>query len=264
LTIPLRGSPPLDQSAHPAAHPAAPTVPFLSASGVEKWYGPVPAVRGVDFSMEQGEFLTIFGPNGAGKTTLLRMLAGLLRPTRGEIRIAGERVDPGAHDWRRRVGVLSHQTFLYGRLTAEENLRFYGRLYGLKDLTDRVAARLAEVDLESRASDRVHTFSRGMQQRLALARTLLHDPDLVLLDEPYTGLDPHAARMLRGVLEQLRDGSRTVLLITHNLAQGLELADRVVVQADGRWVSDQPRAAIDPITFEQIYADRVGGAASVA
>lgn len=235
------------------------TEPLLRAHDVEKWYGPHPAVRGIDFSLGAGEFLTIFGPNGAGKTTLLRMLSGSLRPTRGEIVIAGERMEHGAHAWRRRIGVLSHQTFLYGRLTAVENLRFYGRLYGIEGLEPRISEMLDQVGLGRRRDEQVHGFSRGMQQRLALARTLLHDPDLVLLDEPYTGLDPHAAGMLRGVLEHLRDGRRTVVLVTHNLTQGLELADRVVVQADGRWVSDEPRASVDAVRFEQIYTSRVGG-----
>lgn len=235
------------------------TAPLLEARDVEKWFGPHPAVRRIAFTLAAGEFLTIFGPNGAGKTTLLRMLSGSLRPTHGDIRIAGEAVEHGVHGWRRRIGVLSHQTFLYGRLTAAENLRFYGRLYGLEALEPRISAMLEQVGLADRRDERVHTFSRGMQQRLALARTLLHEPDLVLLDEPYTGLDPHAARMLRGVLEQLRDGRRTVVLVTHNLSQGLELADRVVVQVAGRWVSDEPRASVDPIRFEQVYTARVGG-----
>ncbi len=204
--------------------------------------------------------MTLFGPNGAGKTTLLRLLAGSLRPTRGEIRFvdSDSRMDERA--WRRRIGVLSHQTFLYGQLTADENLRFYGRLYALDDLDARVESRLQQVGLVDRRSDLVRTYSRGMQQRLALARTLLHEPELVLLDEPYTGLDPHASKMLRAVLDQLRDGRRTVLLVTHNLAEGLEMADRVVVQAGGRWVLDAPRSEIDAGGFESLYGERVGGA----
>lgn len=234
-------------------------VAAIQAAGLEKWYGPHPAVRSVEFEVPAGQFLTIFGPNGAGKTTLLRMLAGSLRPTRGEIRLRGAAMDPGEHGWRRAIGVLSHQTFLYDRLTAEENLRFYARLYGLGAARDRIEVRLREVGLWERRDGRVQGFSRGMQQRLALARTLLHDPEVVLLDEPYTGLDPHAARMLRGVLETLKDGRRTVVLVTHNLSQGLELADRVVVQAGGRWVSDEPRAAVDAARFEEVYTERVGG-----
>jgi heme exporter protein A len=242
-----------------AAAPLPSAAALVEARALEKWFGPQPALRGVDFTLRSGEFLTLFGPNGAGKTTLLRILAGSLRPTRGEIRFAGVPLGREEHGWRRRIGVLSHQTFLYGRLTAAENLRFYGRLYGLERLAERVAEGLQRVGLSRRAEDQVRTFSRGMQQRLALARTLLHDPELVLLDEPYTGLDPHAAAMLRGVLQTLKDGRRTVLLVTHHLTQGLELADRVAVQVAGRWVSDESVAAIDPETFEQVYTERVGG-----
>ena len=229
----------------------------LEAVGIEKWYGVYPALRGLDFRLAAGEFVTLFGPNGAGKTTLLRLLAGALRPTRGEVRLAGAPLDYGDPDWRNRIGVLSHQTFLYGQLTAAENLRFFGRLHGVRGLEQEVERRLDEVGLSDRRDQRVRGFSRGMQQRLALARTLLHDPEVVLLDEPYTGLDPHAARMLRGVLRQLHDGRRTVVLVTHNLSEGLELADRVVVQVAGRWVSDEPRSVVDAAAFEQVYSDRV-------
>lgn len=232
--------------------------PLIEARSLEKWYGPHPAIRGIDFTLRAGEFMTLFGPNGAGKTTLLRLLAGSLRPTRGEIRFADTDA-ADEHAWRRRIGVLSHQTFLYGQLTAEENLRFYGRLFGLPGLQARIDRLLDQVGLTDRRSELVRTYSRGMQQRLALARTLLHDPEMVLLDEPYTGLDPHAAKMLREVLEHLRDGRRTIVLVTHNLSQGLELADRVVVQVAGRWVSDEPRRVIDASTFEQLYTQRVGG-----
>jgi heme exporter protein A len=240
---------------------SAPAVPAVEARGVEKWYGPRPAVRGVDFTLAAGEFLTLFGPNGAGKSTLLGIVSGLVRPTRGEVWIGGERVGGGEGEWRRRIGVLSHRTFLYAGLTAAENLDFYARLYGLSDRAARVREGLEGVGLWERRDDRVRGFSRGMQQRLALARTLLHDPRVVLLDEPYTGLDPHAAEMLRRVLERLRDGTRTVVLVTHNLSQGLELADRVVVQVGGRWISDEPRAAIDLTGWERTYTQRVAGAA---
>ena len=235
--------------------------PVVEARALEKWYGPLPAVRGVDFALGRGEFLTVFGPNGAGKTTLLRMLCGAARPTRGEVRVGGEPTHGGDDEgWRRRIGLLSHQTFLYPGLSAAENLDFHARLHGLRDRRATVARALDSVGLLDRRDDRVRTFSRGMQQRLALARTLLHEPELVLLDEPYTGLDPHAAALLNGVLEALRDGRRTVVLVTHNLSQGLELADRVAVQVGGRWVSDEPRSAIDPAAFERVYTDRVAAA----
>ncbi len=235
------------------------SAPAVEARGVEKWYGPLPAVRGVDFTLARGEFLTVFGPNGAGKTTLLRMLCGAVKPTRGAVLVAGRDVAK-SDAARRRIGLLSHQTFLYPGLTAAENLDFYGRLYGLEQRREVVEAALESVGLRSRRDDRVRTFSRGMQQRLALARTLLHEPEVVLLDEPYTGLDPHAAAMLRDVLDRLRDGRTTVVLVTHNLSQGLEQADRVVVQVGGRWVSDEPRAAVDAAAFERLYTARVAAA----
>jgi heme exporter protein A len=236
------------------------SVPAVEARGVEKWYGALPAVRGIDVVLHPGELLAVFGPNGAGKSTLLRMLCGVVRPTRGTVRIGGTDVGGEDDGWRRRIGLLSHQTFLYPGLTAAENLDFYARLYGLPDRRTRVEEGLRRVELLDRAKDRVRTFSRGMQQRLALARTLLHDPDVVFLDEPYTGLDPHASALLRGVLDRLKDGRRTVVLVTHNLSQGLEQADRVAVQVDGRWVSDEPRAAIDAAGWERVYTERVAAA----
>lgn len=231
--------------------------PLLEARGLVREYGGLAAVDGIDVVLPPGAFLVVFGPNGAGKTSLLRMLGGGLRPTRGEVRLGGERLEPGSPAGRARIGVLSHQTFLYGHLTARENLRFYGKLYGLSDLEERVVARLAEVSLEDRADDPAGTFSRGMRQRLGLARTLLHDPDLVLLDEPYTGLDPHAAGVLRAVLEKLRDGRRSVVLVTHNLTQGLELADTAAIQVRGRFAWEGPAGTMSPRDFEVFYQETV-------
>jgi heme exporter protein A len=230
----------------------------LEARGLEKWFGPLPAVRGIDFSLRPGEFLTLFGPNGAGKSTLLRLLCGALRPTRGTVAVYGAPLSE--EGTRAQLGLLSHQSFLYPGLTARENLDFYARLYGLPGRRERVDQALAGVELWERRDDRVRTFSRGMQQRLALARTLLHQPRVVLLDEPYTGLDPHAAQQLRQVLERLRDWRTSVLLVTHNLSQGLEQADRVAIQVAGRWVSDEPRAQVDAALWERVYTERVAAA----
>lgn len=207
----------------------------------------------IGFALEAGEHLTVFGPNGAGKTTLLQLLAGALRPTAGEVRRNGTAIRAGDLDWNARVGVLSHQGFLYGHLTAEENLRFHADLHLLPHAGDRVAAGLQAVGLASRARDRVRGFSRGMRQRLALARTLLHDPEVVLLDEPYTGLDAHAAGLLRDVLSSLADGRRTVVLVTHNLTQGLEQADRVAIQVRGRFAVLARREELPGAGFEGFY-----------
>ncbi|MEJ2540408.1 MAG: ABC transporter ATP-binding protein [Gemmatimonadota bacterium] len=197
-------------------------------------FGAHRAVDGVSFILREGRFLSLFGPNGAGKSTLLRLLSGGLRPTSGELRLGGEPLRTREAGWQRRIGVLSHQTFLYGQLTARENLRFFGDLYALDDLEDRIEAGLASVDLATRGDDLAGNYSRGMRQRLALARTLLHEPRVVLLDEPFTGLDAHASAVLRGVLGRLKDGRRTVVMVTHNLSEGLDLAEEIAIQVRGR------------------------------
>ncbi len=237
--------------------PSGAPTPTLEARGLVREFAGFPAVDGIDFQLTAGRLLTVFGPNGAGKTTLLRILAGGLRPTRGQVLLDGNSVDVGDREWRRRIGVVSHQGFLYGQLTVAENLEFYGRLFGLSDLAQRVPERLGAVGLENRSRSPVRTLSRGMRQRLALARALLHDPEVVLLDEPYTGLDAQAAAVLRDVLASLKDGRRTVVLVTHNLGQGLELADRVAIQVAGRfrWIDDRDR--VDASTFEAFYRDVV-------
>lgn len=233
--------------------------PRLEAEGLVRSFGAATAVDGVDFRLEPGQVLTLFGPNGAGKTTLLRLLSGSLRADGGTLRLDGAPLDTRSPEWQSRVGVLSHRGFLYAHLTARENLRFYADLYGIADPGPRIEARLAAVGLADRADDRVREFSRGMAQRLALARTLLHDPDVVLLDEPWTGLDAHAAAVLRETLEALRDGHRTVVLVTHNLTEGLELADRVAIQVGGRWAVDLPASEVDPQAFPAFYRQVVEG-----
>jgi heme exporter protein A len=232
----------------------------LEAEGLCRSFGAHRAVDLVSFGLPAGQVLSLLGPNGAGKTTLLRLLSGALRPTEGVVRLGGRALDTRSPEWQSRVGVLSHQGFLYGHLTARENLSFYADLYDLDDADQRVDSGLASVELSTRAGDEVRTFSRGMRQRLALARTLLHDPDVVLLDEPYTGLDAQAAAVLRGVLEALRDGHRSVVLVTHNLTEGLELADRVAIQVRGRWVVDLPASDFEVGTIHDRYRAAVEGA----
>jgi heme exporter protein A len=231
----------------------------LEARGLVREYGAVVAVDGIDVVLARGEFLTIFGPNGAGKSSLLRMLGGAMRPTRGTVAIGGVTLDYADGEWRRRVGMLSHQGYLYPQLTAAENLRFYGRLFALDDVEALVRRRLERVGLADRATFAVHQLSHGMRQRLALARALLHDPDLVLLDEPFTGLDPAAAGVLRGVLQELRSERRTVVMVTHNLAEGLALATRVAIQVRGRLAWQGARSDVEDTGFELFYHSVVDG-----
>ena len=231
----------------------------LEADGLVRTFGGLRAVEDVSFRLAPGEVLAVFGPNGAGKTTLLRMLAGTLRPTAGSVRVGGEPANGGARAWRRRVGVVSHQSLLYSQLSAEENLRFYGRLFGLKDLDERIPRRLGAARLGDRAAIPVRELSRGLKQRVALVRALLHDPDVVLLDEPYMGLDASAATRLRTQLAALKNGRRTIVLVTHNVGQGLELADRIAVQFRGRFVALEDRGHWDAEGFESFYRATVEG-----
>ena len=245
----------------PAAAAPRAGLPVLEAASLVRDYGPVRAVDHVSFRLGAGEFLSVFGPNGAGKTSLLRLLAGGLRPTSGEVRVSGIPLTVGDRAARARIGILSHLSFLYGRLTACENLRFYGRLHGLGDLDSRVPDRLADVGLGRYADSPVDTLSRGTVQRLAVARALLHDPEIVLLDEPYTGLDAYAGAMLQELLSALKEGGRTVVMVTHNLGRGLELADRVAIQVRGSFVFEAERADLDAAGLERSYRRAVEGRA---
>lgn len=238
-----------------AAAPPLPTaVPALAVDDLARAYGPVRALRGVTFALGAGEVLAVFGPNGAGKTTLLRILAGLIRPDRGQVRIGGRPLTRADAAQRRRIGLISHASLVYDGLTALENLEFYGRLYRLPDPTAAARRALEQVALAERADFAAGTMSRGMLQRLAIARALLHDPELVLLDEPFTGLDQRAAGTLRDQLARLREGGRTAVLVTHNLDEGLELATHVAIQVAGRFVECGPRAG-DVESYRRRYQE---------
>jgi heme exporter protein A len=208
--------------------------PVVEAEGLGRRYGSLRALVDLDLDLRAGESLAIFGPNGSGKTTLVKLLATLLRPTSGRLRIFGE--ERAGPELRRRIGLVSHGSFLYGDLTAAENLRFYASLYRLSDAEARVAAMLAEVEVEDWRERPVKTFSRGMEQRLALARAFLHDPDLLLLDEPYSGLDPRAGDHLQEILQRFHARGNTIVLTTHDIGRGLEVCDRAAILRGGRLV----------------------------
>lgn len=229
----------------------------IEIRNLTKSFGSHVALRDVDLTVAEGEFLTLVGPNGAGKTTLIRILATLSRPTAGEAWVDGWNLANGAAKARQRIGFISHQPLLYGDLTAEQNLRFYGRMYNVFDLPGRIDEVLEMVGLLARRHDPVRTFSRGMQQRLSIARAILHRPAVMLMDEPYTGLDQQAAAMLDEVMRRANTASRTVLMTTHDLDRGLVMSDRLAVLSSGRLVYQSPRADLDEISFRQVYRQAV-------
>lgn len=198
-----------------------------------KRFGLKTILRGLNFQVEQGEFVALLGPNGAGKTTFLRILSSLTRPTMGSVCIGGFYLPQEASAVRNRLGVVSHLPLLYGDLTAEENMRFFGRLYSIEKMERRITEVLEMVGLVTRRSDLVRTFSRGMQQRLAIARAVLHDPEVLLLDEPHTGLDQDACNMLDQVLRQVTGRGRTVVMTSHDLGRTQDLASRFDVLSRG-------------------------------
>ena len=198
-----------------------------------KRFGLKTILRGLDFSVTQGEFVALLGPNGAGKTTFLRILASLSRPSLGEVRIAGHRLPHEAAQVRAKLGVVSHMPLLYPDLTAEENLQFYARMYGIEEMDARITEVLDLVGLEHRRKDLVRAFSRGMQQRLAIGRAVIHNPEVMLFDEPYTGLDQDASEMLDEVLRSVAAKGRTVVMTSHDLVRAEELATRFDILSRG-------------------------------
>ena len=206
---------------------------MITVKKLVKRFGLKTVLRGLDFKVQPGEFVALLGPNGAGKTTFLRILASLSRPSLGKVTVAGFQLPNEASAVRARLGVVSHLPLLYGDLTAEENLRFYGRMYNIAGLEPRMTEVLEMVGLENRRRDLVRTFSRGMQQRLAIGRAVLHDPDVVLFDEPYTGLDQDASSMLDEVLKTVAAAGRTVVMTSHDLARAEDLATRFDILSRG-------------------------------
>ncbi|MBG7609517.1 MAG: heme ABC exporter ATP-binding protein CcmA [Anaerolineae bacterium] len=230
---------------------------MITVKKLVKRFGPKMVLRGLDFQVGSGEFVALLGPNGAGKTTFLRILASLSRPLMGEVQIAGFWLPSQAAAVRRRLGVVSHLPLLYGDLTAEENLRFYGRMYAVPDLNARALEVLNLVGLSSRRRDLVRTFSRGMQQRLAIGRAVLHDPEVILFDEPHTGLDQDACEMLDTVLQQVAARGRTVVMTSHDLARTADLASRFDVLSRGKIVASVQRNEIDTHQILDFYRQAI-------
>lgn len=231
--------------------------PLIQFSKVNKKYGHIHALKDVSVSFDKGEFISIFGPNGAGKSTFLKLLCTMTSPTTGNITYEGTPLKKLKDDYRSMFGVISHQPFLYSELTAMENLRFYASLYGVKNMDERIKELLEKVELYKRRSDKVRGYSRGMLQRLSITRALLHDPDVIVLDEPYTGLDTHASDILTRILKELFDSKRTIIMVTHNIKQGYDASSRLAIIRRGQMVFDQPKTSVSMTEFEEVYTEAV-------
>ncbi|HEU4746936.1 MAG TPA: heme ABC exporter ATP-binding protein CcmA [Gemmatimonadaceae bacterium] len=238
-----------------AVSPSA-DAPLLEAAGLGRSFGPRRAVSEVSFSLRAGECLALFGPNGAGKTTLLRVLAGLLKPSAGTARVAGITL-PGGPPARSRIGLISHHTMLYDALSARENVAFAARLYGIRGRAsvDNALERMSMLD---RGDTLVRALSRGMQQRVSIARAMVHLPRLVLADEPYSGLDDNGARALTSLLRELTARGTAVIIVTHNLHEGLSLATHAAVMKAGSFVRFDEKNAVDETSYAATYRAAVG------
>ncbi len=212
----------------------------LEARDVYKYFGDFVALKGVGLRLVPGDSVLLWGPNGAGKTTLLRALAGLSRPNQGEVLFAGHSLHRNPAASKAAVGFVSHATLLYGELTARENLRFFGRLFGLRELEKKIDAALDLFALRERADEPVRGLSRGLVQRATLARAFLHEPHFLLLDEPFTGLDAEATSNLRSVLDRLPEEGKALVFSTHNFEQGAAIARRLIAIETGRVRYDGP------------------------
>lgn len=224
---------------------------------VNKKYGHIHALRDVSVSLNKGEFVSVFGPNGAGKSTFLKLLCTMTPPTSGQILYENTPLNKLQDSFRSRFGVISHQPFLYSELTALENLRFYAKLYNVQNIDERIKVLLDKVELYKRRNDKVRGYSRGMLQRLSITRALLHDPEIVVLDEPYTGLDTHASDILTRILMELFDDHKTIVMVTHNMKQGYDAASRLAIIKGGKLVFNEQKANISVQEFDERYIEAV-------
>jgi len=225
----------------------------IVCSNLKKSFGNFEALKGVSVSLHHGEFLTLFGPNGAGKSTFLKIAAGIIPPTSGMVKVFGvDLYSSESNRLKQQIGFISHNTFLYNNLTAYENLEFYGQLYQVENLHERIIEVLKDVELEKRMHTVAGTFSRGMQQRLAIARAILHKPSLIFLDEPYTGLDQHASMNLKHLLTKLHHEDTTIIMTTHNIEIGFESCTQLAILYYGNIIFQEKS---EDLTFE-IFKER--------
>ncbi len=228
----------------------------IAVRELSRSFGNQRVLKGIDLDINRRESVVIFGPNGAGKTTLIKILATIMNPSSGRITVNGLDLRENALEIRRLIGIVTHQTFLYGNLTARENLEFYARMYDIPDRRDRIEELVEMVGMAHRMDHRVSTFSRGMQQRLSIARALLHRPAIMLLDEPETGLDQAANDMLWKALRHYEGGAPTIVLTTHSLERGLEQCHRLLILVEGQIAFQGSNLGLDEL--KRIYRKHTG------
>ncbi len=233
---------------------------IIEVTGLTKIYGFLPVLKSIDLTITRGEYIALLGPNGSGKSTLLRLLSGLSKPTQGTIRIGGWDIPQEAMAVRSQIGMVSHKPLLYENLTAYENLNFFGKLYNIEssEREERINSLLDQVGLKKRATSLVRTFSRGMQQRLSIARALINEPDVLFFDEPYTGLDQDAGDMLEDLLKTANNFNRTVVMTTHQLHRASNVASRAVILSRGKIAYNENISSLSATDLTSAYTQATG------
>lgn len=230
---------------------------MIEGINLSKTYGNKNVLRDISLTIPKGEFTAVLGPNGAGKSTLLKILALMSKPDSGEVKIGKQSFVNLKGELKRKIGILSHSSFLYPELTAYENLQFYGRLYDVRHLEEQIISVIKKVGLLLALNEPVYTFSRGMLQRLSIARALIHSPEVIFLDEPFTGLDQQGIGLLQDVLKDLKSSQKTILIVTHSFEQGMEDVDRILIINKGQIAADFSTENLQAGDLKRIYFEKV-------
>ncbi|MFN7253322.1 MAG: heme ABC exporter ATP-binding protein CcmA [Anaerobacillus sp.] len=230
---------------------------MIETKGLIKTIGDKMVLRGINLSIKKGESVAILGPNGAGKSTILKIISGLIKATSGEVLIDGITLKRDSYDQKRKIGFLAHNSFLYDHLTPLENLIFFGKLYGVENVEEKAKQLVADVGLSFFIHDPIRSFSRGMLQRIAIARAIIHDPEILLFDEPHTGLDQHAIKLLNEVIMNMKAKGSTIVMVTHDFHQAVETCDRVIIFKNGKLVEDISNVANNLELVNAKYTEQV-------
>jgi len=231
--------------------------PFIDLVGVYKHYGEIDALKDITFSIENGTFLSLFGPNGAGKSTLLKIIATQITPSKGKIYYNGKNGKHLENIFRKNLGIISHKTYLYSSLTVLDNLRFYAKLYNIKNYKKRIEYLLKKLGLYEKEFDYVKNLSRGMSQRAAIARALLHDPSIIILDEPFTGLDQSASNLLTNILSEELKKNKIIIMATHNMELGYKISNQIAIMKKGNLVYFDKQKNISLHSLKEKYSNAI-------